>query len=97
MKNVKYPRRIRTWSDTRAQDRSGAAAAALNQHYFYPSANDLNWPKKITMHISFFVINNKEHNNNVYVHLFCSLKQQLLFGAVQEMGKIEVDSFIIMM
>ena len=51
MKNVKYPRRIRTWSDTRAQDRSGAAATALNQHYFYPSANDLNWPKKITMHI----------------------------------------------
>ena len=46
MKNVKYPRRIRTWSDTRAQDRSGAAATALNQHYFYPSANDLNWPKK---------------------------------------------------
>ena len=53
MKNVKYPRRIRTWSDTRAQDRSGAAATALNQHYFYPSANDLNWPKKITMQFNF--------------------------------------------
>ena len=46
MKNVKYPRRIRTWSDTRAQDRSGTAATALNQHYFCPSSNDLSWAKK---------------------------------------------------
>ena len=79
MKNVKYPRRIRTWSDTRAQDRSGAAATALNQHYFYPSANDLNWPKKSQCIFNFSSSITKNITHNVYVHLFCSLKQQLLF------------------
>ena len=63
MKNVKYPRRIRTWSDTRAQDRSGAAATAHNQHNFYPSSYELNWAKKsqCILHFSSLITKNTRY------------------------------------